>query len=870
MPPGGFDDVLPPSFGKHNGKGEMSNVNLRAKRIKARQIRKSRRKLRAPQGCAVAPTVLQVKRELLALVKQTRDARGESLSKQDVSAGIQVSDTAVTSPMEGRSLPGDIAIHDYRDESEEDARSAQIVAHRLRENAASEVSASVRGAATAASSASFLAVTPAAEEGWTSHEDAVERMYAVRPTSTVFGSDLDRLERDMLRDYHQRGTRLPPPDRVYAEFGAGRRGRRQEWEPSSSFDHLRSSDFRVNRESESGLGDNTNRNLAPYHLYAEAYQTQQEERRRALGGRTSGQGTNLCRDEARVFDEDVADLPASENPHFPTGAAIDSDSHRHGSSEADAADELLATSARNEVVIDARTDYKVKLTTVTTSAAGSEDTNRVVYDAYHQRPADNRLPEVRGADYWSEYDNRRRVEERSAHRAEAFAREVLQEGAVDTSEVEHSVNKVRKETLLYFQAHPMNEMIQEPFVRIREFLPPGGGGKIFFNPYEPLSVEGEAAERERSVIESVNMDVDIPVQEARRMAQELGLDLIRIGAVYSQKTDRRIVALCLIGDHREHMRDMIRFKIQKLGVQPPPTKECIEVPFKGGTHPHAIRFKCVGIAKHLLHRHAVRINLTKFGTPREGFPVLQSILDELKRQCLQLKAYHTAGQIRSNYDEIYCYLYPSTGRSPKTTVTHPTPQEVLEARDDSIMENEKEVYFDDLHNKVTQKERLQYMLKLQNGTAWADKDEGMSLQRQRALKVMLGYLPKGNKDIYAARGDVNITAPFRASHATSVERWSYPSESNLEQASRGAAALGKRASMPISEMHDQGETPENPTQLDRFYYTAQGPALEMGEFKEALGLKNNRSKRPPAGPGFATLGTKEADREESGRGFAAK
>ncbi|KPA82940.1 hypothetical protein ABB37_02688 [Leptomonas pyrrhocoris] len=881
MPPGGFEDVLPPSFGRHSGKGEMSNVNLRAKQMKASQIRKRRRKLRVPQTSSSTPTLGQVKKELFELIKQTRVARGESPSKQNASIGIHISDMEMTSPMDSRSLPGGIANDDHRDEDER-IQAPSITPTRTYEDEdtapLSDFSAA-HGAATAASPASFLTVTPQAEEAWTSHEDAVEHRYAVTPTSTVFGSDLDRLERDMLREYHQRGTQLPPPDRVFAEFGAGRRGKRHEWTPSSSFAHLRSSDFRVNRKSEGGVGDNANRNLAAYHLFAEAYQTQQEERRRALGGGGGGKGHNLCRGgEDAVTGGDAADLPASENPHFPTEAAegtrtSEETSHEPGQAQSrkdgEAVRDLSAPKSLNEIVINARTDYKSRLTTVSCSPE-DEDANRMVYDAYHQRPADHRLPEVRGADYWSSHENRRRVEERSAYRAEAFAREILQEGAVDTSEVEYSVNRVRKETLLYFQAHPINEMIQEPFVRIRQFAPPGGGGRISFNPYEPLSVEMEAGEGVKSIVESVNMDVDIPVQEARRMAQELGLDLIRIGAIYSQKTDRRIVALCLIGDHREHMRDMIKFKIQKLGVQPPPTKECIEVPFKGGTHPHAIRFKCVGVAKHLLHRHAVRINLTKFGTPREGFPVLQSIFDELKRQCLQLKAYHTAGQIRWNYDEIYCYLYPSTGRSPKTTVTHPSPQEVLEARDDSVLENEKEVYFDDLHEKVTQKQRLQYMLKLEKGTAWADKDEGMSLQRQRALKVMLGYLPKGNKDIYAARGDVNITAPFRASHATSVERWSYPSESNLEQASRGAAALGKRAGMPISEMHDQGETAENPTQLDRFYYTAQGPALEMGEFKEALGLKNNRTKQPPVGPGFATLGTKATDSGASGRGFATK
>ncbi|KAG5480626.1 hypothetical protein LSCM1_06330 [Leishmania martiniquensis] len=872
MPLGGFEEALPNSFGRQNGKGELSNVNLRVKLQNVRRIKTSRRKLRLPPRSSAPPTLAKVRDELLHLIQQTREARGEALSKPAEVADMSAAEL-FSSPSSSRILPTEVGDRIYCEEGKE-ARSALRSPHTTPFVYQTSDSEAAVSAATASSPASPLTVTSPPEEAWTSHEDAMERLYAVKPISTIFGGDLDRLEQDMMRDYHQRGARLPPRDRVYAEFGGSQCARRMQWEPSSSFDRLAASDFCSNVQNEAVVGDNTNRNLAAYHLFAETYQTQQEEKRRSQrGGTSKGKGVNLCRADRGACVGAETDLPASENPHFPDEGPSDANNLRDSSfAETDTPDEVLvggAWSAPKEIVVNARTDYKARLSIASPSPREGEDTNRLIYDAYHQRPADHALLEVRGADYWGDYENRRRVEERSAHRQEAIAREVLQEGAVDTSEAEYSTNKVRKETLLYFQAHPINEMIQEPFVRIRQFMPPGGGEGVSFNPNEPLPIPADSKCGGRGVIELVNMDADIPVQSARRMAEELGLDLIRIGALYSQKTDRRIIALCMIGDHREHMREMIKFKIQKLGVQPPPTKECIEVPFKGGTHPHAIRFKCVGVAKHLLHRHAIRINLTKFGTPREGFPVFQSILDELKRQCVRLKAYHTAGQIQSNYDEIFCYLYPSTGRSPKTTVTHPTPQQVRDARDDRILESEKEIYFDDLQDKATRKARLQYMLKLQDGTAWAEKDEGMSLQRQRAIKVMLGYLPKGNRELYAARGDVNVPAPFRASHPTSVHKWSYPSESNLEQANRGAAALGKRAAMPISEMHDAGETPENPTQLDRFYYTAQGPALEMGEFKEALGLKDNRARRPPMGAGFATLGVGSSD-ENAQTGFAVK
>lgn len=895
LPPGGFEDELPTSFGRQNGKGELSNVNLRAKVLKWRRLRRDRKRVNPPVSNSEV-SLGDVKAELKNLIERSRRLSGKSHDAQ-LEGIVQGAAADGSLPYwTARQLPFDVVAEVKGDEKQGILKgiggASRLGADETLYRKAPDDSKADEETPIGArllNTAFPIATIPMPEDSWSSKEKAMEKKYAVDPLSTVFGSDLDRLERDMMRDFHQRAATIPKPDRVFSEFGSGRRGHTMQWEPSSSFDCLRGCDFRSNKKSESTVGLYGNRNLSAYHMYAEAYRTHQSEQRRGRlhsGKPQRGCGFDLSRmdrgvsggvSEETIIGGETSDLSAEENPHFPTEEVDDGDSYKSFGDEVIGEEEEITLRRQNpvlrEVVVDARVDYKAKLAIADgeadSTSAVREDANRIVYDAYHQRPSDQRLLEVRGADFWNNYQHRRHVEEREAHRQEIVRQEVLAEGAVDTSEVEYSTNKVRKETLLYFQAHPINEMIQEPFVRVREYMPRGGGPTIYFNPTELLDVPASAGDDEQAVFETLNMNVDIPVSEARRMAQRLNLDLIRVGSLYSQKTDRRIIALCMIGDHREHLREILRFKIQKLGVQPPPTKECIEVPFKGGTHPHAIRFKSVGIAKHLLHRHAIRINLTKFGTPREGFPVFQSILDEVKRQCIQLKAYHRAGIIQSNYNEIFCYLYPSTGRSPKTTVTHPTPLEVREAQNERILTNEKEVYFDDLYNQLTRKQQLQYAIKLQNGTAWAEKDEGMSLQRQRALKVMLGYLPKGNKDMYAARGDVNIPAPFRSSHPTSVHQWSHPTESNLEQASRGAAAIGKRAAMPISEMHDYGETSENSTQLDRFYYTAQGPALEVGELKEALGLKDNRKKRPPLGPGFATVGVGN-DSGTSSRGFATK
>ncbi|EKF31499.1 hypothetical protein MOQ_004667 [Trypanosoma cruzi marinkellei] len=54
-------------------------------------------------------------------------------------------------------------------------------------------------------------------------EQEEEGKNTILPGSSVLGSDLDRLEREMMRDYHQRGKELPHFDRVCAAFGSGKR-----------------------------------------------------------------------------------------------------------------------------------------------------------------------------------------------------------------------------------------------------------------------------------------------------------------------------------------------------------------------------------------------------------------------------------------------------------------------------------------------------------------------------------------------------------------------------------------------------------------------------------------------------------------------
>lgn len=509
---------------------------------------------------------------------------------------------------------------------------------------------------------------------------------------------------------------------------------------------------------------------------------------------------------------DSADLPAEDNPHFPQGSAERSSGQPASSSEGQSQGQSQA------------------------------QVQSAVFDSYTTRPHDDRVTVHRGLDFWDDAQHREVIEQRSRMAKEDVALELQREGPLDNARSGSHSTAVRNEHLQYLRAFPINENIQDTFAVISSIQPPDGENITF----------------------TASEQVEIPISEARMIARQHGLDLIKITQNYTKKADRPSIAVCVIADHRQDLRASVRLKLAvKGGIQPPRAISSVEVPFRGGTHPFAIRYKAIGVAKHLVKRTPVRINLTEFGTPREGFPIFQTILDEIKKQCAPLKAFHTAGPIQSNYNEIFCMLLPSTAKHPKHKILHPTTEEIETRRDERILELEKEIVHDEYLNITNPKERLTYLTKLQQGTAWAHKDEGLSLQRQREMKVMLGYLPKGNKELYAARGDVDHNHPYRSSHETSAEKWSYPEETNLEQANRAAALLGQRAAMDISEMHNKGETEDNASVVERFYYRIQGPALEVGQMKESMGLKTNRKKRPGLAPGWATLGLKSGPAEPS-------
>ena len=516
--------------------------------------------------------------------------------------------------------------------------------------------------------------------------------------------------------------------------------------------------------------------------------------------------------------EEVKELAAEDNPHFPVEPSPVGNSSEQATTPSTAPVKILDEGSANQIDGD---DGAV-------SAQAAAD------GAYFRRPVNHDLvPRTMGTDVWVSTSGPSHQLEESANAYDAsHAADRMAEGPMDCYIPEFNAEATRQAHLRLLSKSPINEMIQEPYCRI-QLIEPRDGSK----PFSP-SLRGV-----------------IPTSEARVMARNFGLDLIRSSTEFRANSSTQVVAVCIIGDHREQLRRDVTFRLAKQGVNAPPSKPLIDMAFRGGTHPFAIRHKIARVVKQLVRGAPARITLTDFGTPHEGFPVFQSILDEVMRQSNSIKAFHRASPITATYDEIACFLIPTTAKAPKSSVVHPTSRELEDAKKKRVLEEQKEIHFEGYYGTTTSKDRTRYAFKIDNGTAWAEQDEGLSLRDQRRLKIFQGFLPKGNKDLYSQRGDVNVPFPFKTNHITTMDKWNYGRETNLDQVGRAAAVLGKRRQMPISEMHDLGETEDNPSTVDKFHYRMSGEALDVGSMKEALGLKNNRKRAPmPAGP-WGTLGS---------------
>ena len=396
---------------------------------------------------------------------------------------------------------------------------------------------------------------------------------------------------------------------------------------------------------------------------------------------------------------------------------------------------------------------------------------------------------------------------------------------------------LRRNTLHFYREFPVNYHITEEWVVIKRILPHDG--------VEPLIIEDKDA-------------VVIPIREGRLLARQFGLDLVRVGLFHSSDLYQGCAAVCHLMDHRVLLNRWIEFRNRCDGVNIPETFECQDVSFSGRTDTHCLNWRSKRICRFLYHRIPVRLSVHTFGCPEIGFEQLQNILNIVKVNSESMKAWHTAGPVTTDYDEIFLYLIPTNYVHPKMSVTHPTVSTLREHRNLRMIEEEKEIYHDNVLEAggTNPWELRKYLQSIEKGTAWTYQHPGMSLKEHRDLKKRSGLIPKGiNRELFHGRGDCEM--PVRhASYMTSIEKIEYPRESNLEQAHRGQAALGFRHLMKVADMHDEHETEANPHVIAHFNYVMTGNALDVGKLKEEIGLKKypRWKKLPRLSPGFATPG----------------
>jgi len=352
-------------------------------------------------------------------------------------------------------------------------------------------------------------------------------------------------------------------------------------------------------------------------------------------------------------------------------------------------------------------------------------------------------------------------------------------------------------------------------------------------------------------------DNRMPIADARSLAAAHQLDLIQVFKDAPRSPGDAPFVGVIIADAQSFAMDDVAdgaYRARTTG-----SYETLEVGFTGGTDGHAIHFKTRALVIWLAKRHPIKLVLRKYGTPREGFPFFEKLLGHVRDEAKRVGVHYTASQLRSEgkgRDVIACTLTPTTPRTPLTATTHPSEEEFKRAMDEAEYgrQYDMEVTVHNEHMEPRDRERLRSMQR--RGVLWAFRGQGMSLDKQRKLKAFQGALPKGDKHLYQARGDVN-ESQTKTSAASTVDKMLWKRESNLEQARRGATVLGMRHAMPLDEMVDQGETEGHTSVINRQHFHATGPQLELGQLKERLGLKRNRMRFPRRARGFATLGVDE-------------
>jgi len=422
--------------------------------------------------------------------------------------------------------------------------------------------------------------------------------------------------------------------------------------------------------------------------------------------------------------------------------------------------------------------------------------------------------------------------EKNANMTEEETQEALQTQAVplDYRRGIHR-NSIARDTMSYMietGRRPQNHMINSARVVITHVLGEDGNLKSLSPPIECTRREGI------------------------KMAQDAGLDLIQDGKNYKSKVP---IPTCTISDGVCDALVGVAMQHQR------PSTRKTKVPFittlRGGCTDWMMKVKATQIGRKLFKRHAVRIELTRYGTAREGIPVLEHLLFFVKLECERLKnSGHVVGPIHTSAKDqmIHVWLFPPSDRMKidPEAVTHPSKKELELTTNKRLQEAQEELLAPfNRHNeefRLSTREMGQYEKALEEGKAWAWWDEGLSLKQQRAEKVRGGWLPKSNKH-YALRCDVDTPkngGRYSVRSQTGVDAALAPQKlSNVEQAERGIATIAKRAKMRISDMHDLDETEANETKLTSFHYRMGGGDAYTGrDFKHTIGLIDKNRKVP--------------------------
>lgn len=362
--------------------------------------------------------------------------------------------------------------------------------------------------------------------------------------------------------------------------------------------------------------------------------------------------------------------------------------------------------------------------------------------------------------------------------------------------------------------------------------------------------------------------------QAREVAEAHDLDLVQVGVMQSRSRSEPETVLCVLTDHLGAVMDELQWTAQESLDKPRDNFETLEVGFRGGTDAHAIWFKTREVARMLKKGHPVLLSLAEFGTPREGFPVMDTILAAMQAECRKYGSVYAVGKVRYDNGSLKALVMPSTHKTPLTTSKHPSQKELAEGLSDALYDEQydREVT---VHNDGMHFKDKQGLYMYPDAFNWALRGGGLSLRSQRKLKITQGWLPKGEK-IYKLRGDVN-DREWRTLSQTTAESIGSPAESNIDQARRAATVLTLRHNLRISDMHDQQETEGNTSTIATAHYRTEGNALDVGALKEDLGLKTNRVKLPRKASGFATMGMAEPSgdtynfrRDEARRGPTGK